>query len=167
MVSKKKNKTKTKPSSSLKKYKNSIKKLESEISDLNNKYLRLLAEFENFKNRSETEKNNIRKYEGIEVIKSILPILDDFDRTLNLPDIKKNKSIYNGINMIASKISSIFNDIGVEPFNSLNKEFDIEFHEALMTKPSKKKSNIVVEEFEKGYKYHDKIIRHAKVIVSE
>ena len=51
--------------------------------------------------------------------------------------------------------------------NSLNKEFDIEFHEALMTKPSKKKSNIVVEEFEKGYKYHDKIIRHAKVIVSE
>ena len=167
MVSKKKNKTKTKPSSSLKKYKNSIKKLESEISDLNNKYLRLLAEFENFKNRSETEKNNIRKYEGIEVIKSILPILDDFDRTLNLPEVKKNKSLYNGINMIVSKIISIFNDIGVESFNSINKEFDIEFHEALMTKSSKKKSNIVIEEFEKGYKYHDKVIRHARVVVSK
>ena len=167
MVSKKKNKTKTKPLSSLKKYKNLIKNLEIEISDLNNKYLRLLAEFENFKNRSESEKYNLRKYEGVEVIKSILPILDDFDRTLNLPDIKRNKSIFNGMNMIASKIVSIFNDIGVESFNSLNKEFDIEFHEALMTKPSKKKSNIVIEEFEKGYKYHDKIIRHAKVIVSE
>ena len=167
MVSKKINKTKKKPQPSLKKYKNLIKKLEVEVSELNDKYLRLLAEFENFKNRSEIEKNNLRKYEGIEVIKSILPILDDFDRTLSLLDVKKNKSIYNGINMIISKIISIFNDLGVESFNSLNKEFDIEFHEALMTKPSKTKSNIVIEEFEKGYKYHDKIIRHAKVIVSE
>ena len=167
MVSKKINKTKKKPLPPLKKYKNLIKKLEVEVSELNDKYLRLLAEFENFKNRSEIEKNNLRKYEGIEVIKSILPILDDFDRTLCLPDVKKNKSIYNGINMIISKIISIFNDLGVESFNSLNKEFDIEFHEALMTKPSKIKSNIVIEEFEKGYKYHDKIIRHAKVIVSE
>ena len=108
---------------------------------LNNKYLRLLAEFENIKNRNESEKNNLRKYEGTEVIKSILPILDDFNRTLSLPELKKNKSIYSGINMIVDKIISIFNDIGVESFDSLNEEFDIEFHEALMTKTSKKKSH--------------------------
>ena len=164
MTAKKVTKSKT---TSVKKYKDIIKNLEVEISELNNKYLRLLAEFENFKNRNESEKNNLRKYEGIEVIKSILPILDDFNRTLNLPELKKNKSIYSGINMIVDKIISIFNDIGVESFDSLNEEFDIEFHEALMTKTSKKKSNIVIEEFEKGFKYQDRVIRHAKVVVSK
>ena len=166
IVSKKKNKKVT-SKTTIKKHKEAVLKLESEILELNNKYIRLLAEFDNFKKRNNAEKSKLIKYEGKEVIKSILPVLDDLNRTINIPDLDKNGSIYKGINMIIEKIIYSLNDIGVKTFDSLDKEFDIELHEALMTKKSKLKSNTIIEEYEKGYKYHDKVIRHAKVIVSE
>ena len=167
VISKKKNKKTSKTISNLKKYKNSIKKLESDITEINNKYIRLLAEFDNYKKRSDEEKSILIKYEGKDVVKSILPVLDDLYRTLNLPDLDKKGSLYKGVNMILEKIISSLNDIGVKSFESVNEEFDIELHEALMTKKSKLKSNIIIEEYEKGYRYHDKVIRHAKVVVSE
>ena len=166
IVSKKKNKKVT-SKATIKKHKEAVLKLESEILELNNKYIRLLAEFDNFKKRNNAEKSRLIKYEGKEVIRSILPVLDDLNRTINIPDLDKNGSIYKGINMIIEKIIYSLNDIGVKTFDSLDKEFDIELHEALMTKKSKLKSNTIIEEYEKGYKYHDKVIRHAKVIVSE
>jgi len=166
-IKNKKNKKPIKSKNSIKKYKDKIKNLEDKLFEVNEKSLRLLAEFENFKNRSQSEKIELRKYEGINTFKSMLPILDDFERTLKLPALKKNKSLDKGLNMIAGKIKSIFNDIGITSYNSLNEEFNIELHEALMTKESKKKNNMVIEEFEKGYKYHDKVLRHAKVVVSK
>ena len=69
--------------------------------------------------------------------------------------------------MILDKIKSVLDDIGVSSYDSVNEEFNIDLHEAIMTKSSKKKNNIVLEEYEKGYKYHDKVIRHAKVIVGK
>ena len=69
--------------------------------------------------------------------------------------------------MILEKMKTSLNNIGVCSYDSVDKEFDIELHEAIMTKPSKKKNNIVIEEYEKGYQYHDKVIRHAKVVVGK
>ena len=158
-----KKKTKTtnkKPPENLKKYK-------VELADLKNKNIRLLAEFDNFKKRNLEDKRKLLKYDGVDFIISLLPILDDVDRTLNLKELKSNKTIFDGINMIRDKIDKILKEKGVKAYNSLNESFDTEYHEALMMKKSKKKSGIILEEFEKGYLYHDKVIRHAKVIVSE
>tara|TARA_B100000959_G_C14783229_1_gene542415 strand:+ start:55 stop:570 length:516 start_codon:yes stop_codon:yes gene_type:complete len=152
---------------SLKKYKESIKKLELEIGDLNNKNIRLLAEFDNYKKRNELEKTKLIKYEGMNVIKSILPIIDDLDRTLKIPQLSKDKTIFKGIKMIHEKILNTLKAMGVESYNTINEEFNIDLHEAVMTKESKLKSDTIIEEYEKGYKYYDKIVRHAKVVVSK
>ena len=107
------------------------------------------------------------KYDGVDFIISLLPILDDIDRTLKLKELKSNQTIFDGISMIRDKIDKILKEKGVKTYNSLNEPFDTEYHEALMMKKSKRKSGVILEEFEKGYQYHDKVIRHAKVIVSE
>tara|TARA_Y100000814_G_scaffold265344_1_gene218560 strand:+ start:25 stop:504 length:480 start_codon:yes stop_codon:yes gene_type:complete len=158
---KKKNKTinKKKP--------DNVKKLKAELSDLKNKNIRLLAEFDNFKKRNLEDKRKLLKYDGVDFVVSLLPILDDIDRTLSLKELKSNKTIFDGINMIRDKINKTLEEKGIKTYISLNKSFDTEYHEALMMKKSKKKSGIILEEFEKGYLYHDKVIRHAKVVVSE
>ena len=144
-----------------------LKKYKDELADLKNKNIRLLAEFDNFKKRNLEDKRKILKYDGVDFIISLLPILDDIDRTLNLKELKSNKTIFDGINMIRDKIKKILKEKGVKTYNSLNESFDTEYHEALMMKKTKKKSGVILEEFEKGYLYLDKVIRHAKVIVSE
>ena len=144
-----------------------LKKYKDELTDLKNKNIRLLAEFDNFKKRNLEDKRKLLKYDGVDFIISLLPILDDIDRTLNLKELKSNKTIFDGINMIRNKINKILKEKGVKTYNSLNESFDTEYHEALMMKKTKKKSGVILEEFEKGYLYHDKVIRHAKVIVSE
>ena len=144
-----------------------LKKYKDELADLKNKNIRLLAEFDNYKKRNLEDKRKILKYDGVDFIISLLPILDDIDRTLNLKELKSNKTIFDGINMIRDKIKKILKEKGVKTYNSLNESFDTEYHEALMMKKAKKKSGVILEEFEKGYLYHDKVIRHAKVIVSE
>ena len=144
-----------------------LKKYKDELADLKNKNIRLLAEFDNYKKRNLEDKRKLLKYDGVDFIISLLPILDDIDRTLNLKELKSNKTIFDGINMIRDKIKKILKEKGVKTYNSLNESFDTEYHEALMMKKTKKKSGVILEEFEKGYLYHDKVIRHAKVIVSE
>ena len=90
-----------------KKHKEIIDDLEQKLTDSNDKNLRLLAEFENFKNRSQLEKNKLIKYEGIDAFRSMLSILDDFDRTLKLPELKKNKSLDKGLSMIVKNYINI------------------------------------------------------------
>ena len=107
------------------------------------------------------------KYEGMDFIKNILSVIDDIDRVLQIEELIKNKSILDGINLIKSKFISILNDNGVAAYDSIGEEFNPDLHEALMTKKSGKKSNIVLEEYEIGYKYHDRVLRHSKVVVSE
>ena len=164
---KKKSKTMDKKKNGLKVLKENIKNLEQEIVDSKNKYVRLLAEFDNFKKRNLEERRKILQYDGIDFVISLLPIIDDLDRTLSLKELKKIKNIYDGLHMIRDKINKVLLDKGIESYISTGKMFDTEFHEALMMKKSRKKTGLILEEFEKGYKYHDKVIRHAKVIVSE
>ena len=147
--------------------KEDIKKLKKEIEDLNNKNIRLLAEFDNFKKRNLEERRKILQYDGESLVVGVLPVLDDLDRTLSIKELKKLKNIYSGIKMIKDKINKVLDEKGIKPYVSVGEEFDTNFHEALMMKKSKKKTGLILEEFEKGYLYHDKVIRHAKVIVSE
>ncbi|MBS30441.1 MAG: nucleotide exchange factor GrpE [Candidatus Marinimicrobia bacterium] len=149
------------------KSKQNISDLKKQIKDAEDKHMRLLAEFDNYKKRKINEIEKLIKYEGFDFFKSILPILDDIDRTLNLKDVIKNKSIYDGFSMIKSKILNLLESKEISTYNSLNESFNPDFHEAIMMKKTKKDSNIVIEEYEKGYMYKDKVLRHAKVIVSE
>ena len=166
-TSKLKKTIKKKTNSKSSKSKQNIKELKIKLKIREDKHIRLLAEFDNYKKRKVNEIEKLIKYEGFDFFKSVLPILDDIDRTLNLKDVKNNKSIFDGFSMIKSKIINLLELKDIATYNSLGESFNPEFHEAIMMKKSKKASNIVIEEYEKGYMYKDKVLRHAKVIVSE
>jgi molecular chaperone GrpE len=162
-----KKKSQRKPLKETKQSKKIIKELENQIKLNEEKYIRLLAEFDNYKKRKNIEIDNLLKYEGYDFFKSLLNTLDDIDRTLEIKDVKNNKSIYNGLGMIKDKIISLLDSKNIIPYNSVNEIFNPDLHEALMVKKTSKKTNTIIEEFEKGYNYKDKVLRHAKVVVSE
>tara|TARA_Y100000590_G_scaffold463852_1_gene631682 strand:- start:1001 stop:1492 length:492 start_codon:yes stop_codon:yes gene_type:complete len=161
------NKKTTSKTKTANKQKAKIKELEKNIIDKEEKYLRLLAEFDNYKKRKNLEIDNLIKYEGFGFFKSMLSIMDDIDRTLDIKDVKKNKSIFDGFSMIKNKIMTLLDKKEIIAYDSVNQVFDSAIHEAVMVKKSSKKSNTIIEEFEKGYNYKDKVLRHAKVVVSE
>ena len=143
---------------------NKYKKL---AEDANEKHVRLLAEFDNFKKRTFQEKQDSLKYEGQDIVQSILPIIDDLNRVLEIKEIKKNDSIYKGINLVIDKFNNVLENNNIVAYESMGEIFNPDLHEALMTKKVKNKKNIIVDVYQSGYKYHDKVIRHAKVIVGE
>tara|TARA_X000001036_G_scaffold68429_1_gene59378 strand:- start:3957 stop:4493 length:537 start_codon:yes stop_codon:yes gene_type:complete len=141
-----------------------IKKTISEFESVKDKHVRLLSEFDNFRKRTISEKEKLINYDGEKMITLFLPIFDDLGRTVS-EDYKDSKSIQEGLEIIILSINKILNDNDIKEFSSLNQKFNPDLHEALMTEPGKE-DNIVVKEFQKGYKYKDKVIRHAKVVVS-
>jgi molecular chaperone GrpE len=145
-----------------------IKKLEIEIADLKDKLLRKAAEFENYKRRSENDQLNLLKYAAEPVILKILSIVDDFERSLlHIGNSKDVSAIKAGIQLIYDKLIKTLNEQGVEKIDSVGKPFNVDYHDALMQKPVQGvEPHTVVDEIEKGYKYKDRVIRHAKVIVS-
>lgn len=146
-----------------------VKALESEVENYKDKFLRKAAEFENFKRRNENDQLNLIKYAAESFIIKLLPVVDDFERSLiHLKDAKDFESIKNGVSMVYDKLMKVLSDQGVKPIEAIGKPFDVHLHEAIM---QKKVDNVephtVVEEFEKGYIYKDRVIRHSKVAVSE
>ena len=131
------------------------------------KNVRLLAEFDNYKRRTQEERSKLFKYAGEELAKAILPILDDLHRTLESDGKGKARSILEGIELIVAKLDKTLEDQGIVPFDSVGQDFDADLHEALMSEKSDKGDNVILKEFERGYKYNDKIIRHSKVVVSK
>ena len=151
-----------------------IKDLESklkikldEVANLNEKNIRLLAEFDNYKRRTVKEKADIIKYSIKDFAKDIIFVIDDFERTLeSITKKERNNSFYKGIKMIYDKCNEALKNQGIESYNSIGKTFDPDLHDALANQEAKGKGNDeIISEYEKGYKYHDKVIRHAKVIV--
>ena len=152
----------------VKKLENEKIKLEEELSQFNEKYLRLAAEFENFKKiMSKDADNRIRNIKEA-LILDILPVLDDLDRTLGaVSDEEKKSSIGNGVTMIRDNMKQILSNYGLKEITSIGEEFDVDLHEALMmAKDENFASNVVVQEHQKGYKLNDRVIRHAKVAVN-
>ncbi|MCL5030489.1 MAG: nucleotide exchange factor GrpE [Bacteroidetes bacterium] len=146
-----------------------ISQLENEVSDYKDKLLRKAAEFENYKRRTENEQLNLLKYAAESFIVKLLPIVDDFERSLlHLDNAKDVDSIKQGIKLVYDKLIKILTDQGVTKIDSVGKPFDVHFHEALMQRKAEGvKPHTVLDEVEKGYIYKDRVIRHAKVVVSE
>ena len=144
--------------------------LEDELKNLQDRHLRLRAEFDNYKKRKDKEFTRLLQYEGENVIISFLGIADDLQRMINSVDGEKSqnaKSLMEGINLILEKLHRRLGALKVEPFDSEGIKFDPELHDAMMTQSSDDhEDGVVIQEFEKGYKYKDRVIRHAKVIVN-
>ena len=147
-----------------------IEKLNTDNKDLEQKILRSKAEFDNFRKRKEKEIIDMIKYEGKDVIKSMISIVDDLERLYLAIDMNNDsdQSLQEGISMIQTKIDKIFLEREISSFCEEGDILDSDLHDALMVKNEKnKKDNEILEVFEKGYKYRDRVIRHAKVVVNK
>lgn len=143
---------------------------EDQINELNDKYLRLYSEFDNYRKRTSKERLELFKTAGQDILTDLLPVLDDFDRAMqNMVSSDDAEAIQTGINLIYSKFKSILENKGLKHFKSIETEFDPEVHEAItkIPAPNKKLKGKVVDEIEKGYMLNDKVIRFAKVVVGE
>jgi molecular chaperone GrpE len=130
-------------------------------------FLRKAAEFDNYRRRTEVETSAIIRFANMDLITAILPIVDDLERSLKNSKDQKDSPLFRGIELIYQKMMKILEAQGARPFETVGKEFDVHFHDALLQVPKEGvPPHIVVEEVEKGYMFHDKVLRHAKVIVS-
>ena len=142
-----------------------VQKQADQFKDL---YLRKAAEFENYKKRMENESASLIRYANENIVSSILPVVDDLERSLKLSKDKREfESLYRGVELIRQKFTRILESLGVKELETVGKEFNVEYHDALMQVPKEGVPyHTVLEEVEKGYTLGDKVIRHAKVIVS-
>ena len=147
-----------------------VEKLQSELEEQKDKYIRLVAEFDNFKRRNAKERIELIQTAGKEVITSLLDVLDDSERaerqlktSTDLEEIKK------GIQLVFGKLRSILQAKGLKAMESIHTEFDVEKHEAIteIPSPTANLKDKVLDEVQKGYYLNDKIIRFAKVVVGK
>ena len=174
MAEKKSNKTKkqtTKKKESKSQKNSTNSELQNKIEQLQDKHIRLKAEFENFRKRKNKEISSLLQYDGEGVIKDVLPIIDDIDRMVNSAEQanKDNeKSLFDGINILKTKIERFLEARNIDSFGAEGEVLDTDVHDAMLTqKDEKKEDNTVLSVFEKGYRYHDKVIRHAKVVINK
>ncbi|MBZ0181197.1 MAG: nucleotide exchange factor GrpE [Melioribacteraceae bacterium] len=148
---------------------NKIEQLEQQINDLKDTLLRKAAEFENYKRRSEKEKENLLEYAAESFIIKMLQIYDDLGRSLqHIEKGDNNDSIKEGIKMVYDKFTKTLEVQGVKKIEAKGTPFDFNLHEALLRQPVEGvEPDTVIEEVEAGYLYKDKVIRHAKVVVSQ
>ena len=146
-----------------------VKQLEQEVADLKDKLLRKAAEFENYKRRTENDQINLITFAAESFIQKLLPVIDDFERSLGHVDEAEDiNAIKQGLKLIYDKLLKVLDEQGVKKIEAVGNPFDVDYHEALMQRPDDSvEPHTVLEEMEKGYTYKDKVIRHAKVIVSE
>jgi molecular chaperone GrpE len=146
-----------------------IIELEKELNEYKDRLLRKAAEFENYKRRTENDQLNLFKYAAESFIMKLLPVIDDFERSLQYIDSSKDiESIKQGILLVYDKFSKLLEDQGVKKIESVGKPFDVHYHEALLQRTvDDQEPHIVLEELESGYMYKDRVIRHSKVIVSD
>ncbi len=143
---------------------------EDKYNELNDKYLRLYSEFDNYRRRTSKERLELFKTAGEDILTDLLPVLDDFERALQNMDKKGDvKTIRKGVDLVYNKFKNTLDSKGLKPFTSIETPFDPDVHEAItkIPAPSKKLKGKVVDEVEKGYKLNDKVIRFAKVVVGE
>jgi molecular chaperone GrpE len=146
-----------------------LKSAEQELENYKDRLLRKAAEFENYKRRVENDQFNLLKYAAESLIIKLLPVIDDLERSLvHIKDAKDADSIIDGIKLVYDKLMKMLEDQGVKPIDAVGKPFDVHYHEAIMQrKVDNAEPHTVIEEFEKGYIYKDRVIRHTKVAVSE
>ena len=165
---KKQSKPKTTSKSKDAKLKAELKKAKQSIADLNDRLLRIAAESENIRKRKDREIARIIQTATNDLIKNILPVIDDIERSLKSSDNDSGEeNLKQGVEMILQKLMSSLKNFGLEPMDSIGQEFDVDHHEALLQVDAKDvQPEIVVEVHEKGYFLNGHILRHAKVVIS-
>ncbi|MEX6687630.1 nucleotide exchange factor GrpE [Danxiaibacter flavus] len=147
-----------------------LEKTKAELAEQKDKYLRLMAEFDNFRRRTAKEKIEQTQTAGKEVITSLLDVLDDCDRAEQ--QLQKDNDINHvkqGVSLVFNKLRSALQSKGLKPMDSVNTPFDVEKHEAIteIPVPDESQKGKVIDEVQKGYYLNDKIIRFAKVVVGK
>jgi molecular chaperone GrpE len=146
-----------------------LEKLKAELEASKDKYLRLVAEFDNFRRRSAKERIETIQTAGREVIKDMLDVLDDSDRAQKQLDKSDDKPVQEGVTLVFNKLRNALHSKGLKPMETIGKDFDVDLHEAIteIPAPTEELKGKVVDEVVKGYYLNDKIIRHAKVVVGK
>ena len=144
------------------------KALKDKVTALEDRVLRQMAEFENFRKRTTKEKEQMFSMGEKNVIEKILPVVDNFERGLaTIPEEEKGTPVASGMEMIYKQLTKVLEDLGVKPIEAVGKEFDPNFHNAVMQVESEEyESGVVAQEFIKGYMYRDQVIRHSMVGVA-
>ncbi|MDR0754349.1 MAG: nucleotide exchange factor GrpE [Prevotellaceae bacterium] len=143
---------------------------EEKLAEVNDKYLRLSAEFDNYRKRTAREKLEILRNGGEEIIKGLLPVLDDFDRCIDSMETATDiEPVKEGILLIQSKLSGFLKSQGLSEIETEDQDFDTNIHDAVTKFPvsDESKKGKIIDIAQKGYKLNDKVIRFAKVIVGE
>jgi molecular chaperone GrpE len=149
---------------------NAISKLQSELNEQKDKYLRLVAEFDNFKRRTAKERIELMQTAGKDILVSLLEVMDDCDRAeKQLQSSEDIKQIKEGISLVFGKLRNTLQSKGVKAMQSLQEDFDVEKHEAIteIPAPTEALKGKILDEVQKGYYLNDKLIRFAKVVVGK
>ena len=143
--------------------------LKEKVDELNDRVMRQMAEFENFRKRTDKEKAQMFEQGQSNVLAKLLPVIDNFERGLAaVPEAEKDGAFADGMNKIYKQLLKEVEDLGVTPIEAVGKEFDPNLHNAVMQVESKEyESGIVAQELQKGYMFHDNVLRHSMVAVSQ
>ncbi|BEP29687.1 nucleotide exchange factor GrpE [Helicovermis profundi] len=144
-----------------------VDKLKKELAETKDSFLRLNAEYQNFRRRATTEKADIYKYANEKLFVDLLPVVDNFERGFSSIDLEENPALLEGIELIKKSLMDFLDKNGVKEVKALNTPFDHDKHHAVMTEEKEGvEADIVIEEFQKGYEMNGKVIRHSMVKVS-
>jgi molecular chaperone GrpE len=143
-------------------------KKDEQIAELMDKVKRQLAEFENFRNRTEKEKSQMYAIGARDVIEKILPVVDNFERGIkSIPEEEKESPVASGMEMIYKQLMTVLEGLGVTPIEAVGQEFDPNLHNAVMHVENEELGeNVVADELQKGYRYKDAVLRHSMVTVA-
>jgi molecular chaperone GrpE len=146
-----------------------IEEYQAKLEEADSRYLRLQADYDNFRRRTKLDLEANQKYRAQTIITDLLPVLDNFERALQTPvDQEQAKSLLQGMEMVYRLLNEAIKKEGVEPIDAVGKAFDPHMHQAVMlVEVEDTASNIVIEEFQKGYKLKDRVIRPSMVKVSQ
>ena len=150
------------------KKKNKKDKKDEKIEELTDKLTRQMAEFDNFRKRTEKEKSQMYEIGAKDILVKMLPVVDNFERgLLGVPQEQKDDAFVQGMDKIYKQILATFEEIGVKPIEAVGAEFNPDLHNAVMhVEDEDSDENVIVEEFQKGYTYRDSVIRHSMVKVA-
>lgn len=144
-----------------------INALKAEAAESKDKYLRLFAEFDNYRRRTAREKLELSQTAGAEILRDLLPVVDDFDRAIEALEKTDNSVALEGVRLIHGKLMRILDQKGLKQMDAKGSRFDTDLHDALAQVPAATDDlkGMVIDVLEKGYLMNDKVIRHAKVVV--
>lgn len=143
---------------------------EEKLAEMQDRYLRLSAEYDNYRKRTLREKIELTKNAGENILISIIPVIDDFERAMKLMEASSDcTSMKSGIDLIYNKFSEFLKQNGIREIESLNKDFNVDLHDAITKIPAHDETmkGKVVDVVQKGYWLNDKVLRHSKVVVGE